>query len=205
MKTLLRSRWFVGIICVVVGAAAVLAIRVARYKPEEVHYHANFALYINGKREQFKGPQYYSDIEMCTTETDPTPTDRAHMHDNINNVVHVEDHATTWGQFFTNLGWTIGPTFVADPNDTIYAEQDAKKLHLMLNGKDYTDLGGMQNMVIHDKDVLLVSYGDATDTQLQRQYNAIPHTAAQYDTAKDPASCGSNAPTSMRARLQHMF
>src|SRR5665811_1399619 len=99
-----------------------------------------------------------------------TPMGRSHMHDNVNDVVHVEDHAVTWGQFFTNIGWTMGPTFIASPDGTIYSENGGNKLHLILNGQDYTDLGGLQNTVISDRDKLLVSFGNLSGSELMKQY-----------------------------------
>src|SRR5215469_16416653 len=108
-----KSQWFIAVGCLLLGAALVLGIRFFTYKPQSVHYHANFALYVNGQREEFKGAMYYSEVQMCTSaETAMTPVERAHMHDNVNNVVHVEDHAVTWGQFFANLGWYMGPNFL---------------------------------------------------------------------------------------------
>jgi len=195
----------VGVIGVLLGTAIVLGARFFMYKQDDIHYHANFALYINGQREQFKGQQYYADVEMCTVNVAMTPTERAHMHDNINNVVHVEDHAVTWGQFFTNLGWYMGPDFIEAPDGTMYLENGTAKLHLMLNGQDYTDLGGLANTVIKDQDKLLVSYGDETSVVLHQEYSAIPSTARHYDVTKDPKSCSGHGNLSLHERLAHMF
>src|SRR2546423_588639 len=113
-----KTKWFIAVACLVLGAAIIVGIRFATYKVDAVHYHANFALYVNGKKEEFKGKQYYTDVEACTPNTTMVPSERAHMHDNVNNVVHVEDHAVTWGQFFANLGWAMGPTFIASTDGT---------------------------------------------------------------------------------------
>ena len=201
----IKTRWFIAASCLVLGAAIVLGIRFATYKVVAIHYHANFALYINGQREEFKGPQYYTEVEMCTQENTVLPSERAHMHDNVNSVVHVEDHAVTWGQFFANVGWTMGPTFIASPDGTIYSESGNNKLNLLLNGQDYTDFGGLQNNVIKDKDKLLISYGDEGSSTLQQEYTAIPSTAQRYDATKDPASCSGNHSTTMHDRMTHLL
>lgn len=201
----IKSRWFIAAASVLLGAAIILGIRFATYKVDAVHYHANFALYVNGQREEFKGNGYYTEVEMCTLNTTMVPSERAHMHDNVNNVVHVEDHAVTWGQFFTNLGWVMGPTSIISPDGTVYAENGANKLHLMLNDQDYTDFGGMQNTVIKDKDKLLVSFGDESNKTLSQEYAAIPSTAQKYDVSKDPASCSGGHGTTMHDRFVHMF
>jgi len=201
----IKTKWFIAVVCLLLGAAVVLGIRFATYKVESVHYHANFALYINGQREELKAASYYTEVETCTLDTAMVPSERAHMHDNVNNVVHVEDHSATWGQFFTNLGWVMGPTFIASPDGTIYSDNGDNKLNLMLNGQDYTGFGGMQNTVIKDTDKLLVSYGNETTASLKQQYNSIPSTAQKYDTTKDPASCSGNHGTTMHDRFVNMM
>jgi hypothetical protein len=200
------TRWFLLVIGMVLGAAVILGIRFVTYAPASTHYHANFALYINGQREMFRGPQYYTDALACTADSVITPMERAHMHDNVNNVVHVEDHAVTWGQFFANIGWYMGPNFIEDPNGTMYLENGNNLLHLILNGQDYTDLGGVANKVINDQDKLLVSFGDIDGATLRQEYNAIPSTAHHYDVTPDPKSCsGNDDSVTIHDRLVHMF
>src|SRR5438309_6592742 len=98
----LKNKWFLFGAGFVLGVLALLVVRFATYNPPQVHYHANFALYINGQREEFKGAQYYQEVAICTTNGITIPQQRAHMHDGINSVLHVHDHAVTWGQFFEN-------------------------------------------------------------------------------------------------------
>lgn len=200
-----RNRWFIAVAFLLLGAAIVLAIRFASYKVDAVHYHANFALYINGQREEFKAASYYTEIEMCTLDDSMVPSERAHMHDNVNDVVHVEDHAVTWGQFFTNLGWTIGPTTIISRDGTVYTETGDSKLNLLLDGQNYTDLNGVQNRVIQDKDKLLISFGNVDEKSLDKQYASIPSTAGKYDQAQDPASCSGNHQTTVHDRLTHLL
>lgn len=199
------TRWFIALACLGLGAAVVMGIRFATYKSNAVHYHANFALYISGQRQEFKGAQYYTETEMCALNETMTPAERAHMHDNVNDVVHVEDHAVTWGQFFANLGWPIGPTFIVSPEGTVYSENGVNKLNLVINGQDYTDLGGVANTVIKDQDKLLVSFGNASASVLKQQYDAIPSTAAHYDVTNDPKSCSGHSSSAIQDRLKNML
>jgi hypothetical protein len=196
-----KAKWFIAVACLLLGVVIILGIRFATYKAVAVHYHANFALYINGQRQTFSGAQYYTEAQECTDSNVITPIGRAHMHDNVDNVVHVEDHAVTWGHFFANVGWTMGPTFIASPNGTIYSETTGSKLNLTLNGQSYTDLGGLANTVIRDKDKLLVSYGDESSSVLKQEYSAIPSTAAHYDITKDPVTCSGAAAATLHDRF----
>lgn len=188
------------------GVLIVLVIRFFTYDPPHTHYHANFAVYINGAREEFKSPQYYQDVNICDPSTGVTiPQQRAHMHDNINSAVHVHDHAVTWGQFFENIGWYVGPNFIQTADGTMYSENGASKLHVIINGQDYTDLTPLANMTIKDRSRLLVSFGDIGEVDLQKEYKTVPSTAGYYDTHKDPSSCSGDEPPSFNARLHHLF
>jgi hypothetical protein len=206
-----KKKWFIFVAGLLLGALIILGIRIATYEPEKkIHYHANFAVYINGQREQFKNPTLYEETTMCTNENEEdessdNPNERAHMHDNVNNVVHVEDSAVTWGQFFENLGWSLGTTTLVTDKGTVYREQGSDKLNIIINGQDYTDLGGITNHVIKDEDRLLLSYGDENIQTVMDQYKAIPSTARKYDTTPDPKSCSGQEGNIMRNRIRHMF
>lgn len=210
MKNILVSRWFLAAGCLLLGALIVLGVRFATYKPEEgVHYHANFAVYINGQREAFKALNYYEEeaattcsaVETSATET--TPMSRVHMHGNVNDVVHVEDSRVTWGNFFAVLGWNAGPTYVAS-RDGVYQNTDQSKVTYILNGKTVADVA---NTVINDQDKLLVNYGDQSQAQLSQEYSQIKNNALAADRSKDPAGCGGGHvdTASMSERLQYMF
>lgn len=210
LKNIVRSRWFVGVGCLLAGALIILGIRFATYSPpKQVHYHANFAVYINGQREQFKALNYYEE-EAATTcsasasaEAETTPMSRVHMHDNINDVVHVEDSRVTWGNFFAVLGWNIGPAYVAT-RDAVYENTGQSKATYLLNGKAVTDIA---NTVIADQDTLLVNYGNQSPAQLSQEYGQIKNNAQAADQSKDPAGCGGNrnGSSAIRERMRHMF
>jgi hypothetical protein len=201
-----RSPWLWLCLGALLGVLALLAIRFTTYAPEHVHYHANFAVYLNGRRDEFKGSQYYESVNICSASHGITiPQQRAHMHDNINSVIHIHDHASTWGQFFENLGWEIGPDFVQTDDGTLYHADGTAKLHIIINGQDYTDLTSIANTVIKDTDRLLVSFGVIDGATLQQEFKSVPNTAAHYDASRDPNSCSSmeNVPTS--ERFKHLF
>ncbi|HSX27894.1 MAG TPA: hypothetical protein VLF60_00395 [Candidatus Saccharimonadales bacterium] len=184
-----------------VGALLILGIRFATYHPEKIHYHANFGVYINGQREGFKSPLYYQEEATCDAEHIMTPKERVHMHDNVYDAIHIHDHAVTWGNFFQNIGWDIGPNFVKT-SDKLLPAADSNSVTFILNGKTVYDV---TNRVIGDKDRLLVSYGNTTQDDLQKQYNSISTSAAKYDTDKDPASCGGSAGPTAKDRFKHLF
>lgn len=209
IKKYLHSRWFLALACVLLGAAAVFGVRFITYQvPETTHYHANFAVYIDGRREEFKGLNYYEETATTVCSLNPDneegkPMDRVHMHGSVNDIVHVEDKLVTWGNFFTVLGWNVGDNYVAN-RDAVYQTADHKKVTYILNGKP---IDSIANMFIGDQDKLLVNYGDQTADQIKKEYNAIQNKAAESDNSSDPAGCGggSHANSTMRDRFMHMF
>ena len=82
-------------------------------QPEEVHYHANFAVFINGERELFELPTYYEEVAACTTAYHDNPKGRVHMHGEVNDVIHVHDARVTYGNFFhLILAWRMLTAFL---------------------------------------------------------------------------------------------
>ncbi|MDB5185002.1 MAG: hypothetical protein JWN38_810 [Candidatus Saccharibacteria bacterium] len=192
----------------VLGVLLVLVIRFATYSvPKSTHYHANFAVYLNGKREEFKDPKYYEEVAICSSGDGITiPQQRAHMHDEVNSVVHVHDSAVTWGQFFENLRWVIGPDFIETADGTMYRNNGNDQLHILINGQDYTGLGTIANMVIKDQSQLLVSYGDVSNASLKTEAATIGNKAKHYDESADPASCNTgDHEVTIKDRFKHLF
>ncbi len=210
MKNVLNFRnikWIQVILGFAVGLIFVLGLRAATYKlPEEVHYHANYAVYINGQREEFKIANYYEETSAqgCSLETEDvmTPMARVHMHGDINDVVHVEDKLVTWGNLFSVLGWNTGKDYVAT-RDAIYQASADNSVTYILNGKK---LDNITNTIIGDQDKLLVNFGSQTSDVIAAEYATIQNKALKANESKDPASCGGHpkAPT-IRERMNQMF
>lgn len=189
---------------VLVGVAGLMTYRLITYQKEYVHYHANFAVYINGEREDFKNPIYYTETS-CAVADVITPQMRAHLHDNVNDVVHVEDNAVTWGNFFENLWWSVGSDFIQKSDGSMYKADETNKLHVYINGDDYTDLGSIANLQIKDKDRVLISYGSDDKQTLEKQFATISKSAAKYDGQSDPATCSGGHETTIKDKIKHLI
>lgn len=204
LKNLKKHKWLLIAAAFALGIFVVLLIRFATYHVEKgVHYHANFALYINGQREQFKEPFYYEEVTSCNSHEEMTPHERTHMHEQVNSVVHVHDHAVTWGDFFQNIGWVVDMNLIETPQSKIYLADAQNKVTFILNGQKVEN---PINQVIGDEDKLLINYGASSEQELQDRYKTVPATAHKYDVSKDPASCsGGVHPTTFSDRLKHLF
>src|SRR5581483_8786800 len=193
--------WLVG--GVAVALVVVFAVRVLTAKSDAVHYHADFGLYVNGVRDEFKGPGYYEEVQACTADHQDDPKSRVHMHNEENSIVHVHDHAVTWGAFFANLGYTLGDKVLVTTNGVFADGADGNKLSFILNGKA---VDSVADRVVGNEDVLLIDYGHDDQVTLQKDYEAIPRKAHQENLEKDPASCGGASPhLSIKHKLVHGF
>lgn len=96
--------------CVLLGmilvGLAVFGEKPQSQKDKEAHYHAGFRIYLNNELINYSKPEHMH-IEPCgeedTHEERDNPSDRAHLHDLIGDVVHVHSSAATWGDLLKNL------------------------------------------------------------------------------------------------------
>lgn len=183
-----------------VGLLVLFGLRFALLSNPSVHHHANFALYINGERDEFKSFTFYEEIQSCSGDELNNPKARVHMHEQINSVVHVHDNAATWGHFFANLGYQLGNDFIKT-DDGLYGDSRGKQLKFMLNG---TEVDAVANRPISSGDVLLVSYG-SDDKALRRQYDSITKDAGEYNNRQDPAACAGAHELTLGERLKRTF
>jgi hypothetical protein len=202
--SLLFSKGAYFIYGLLLSAVLILGIRYATYHEHEAHYHANFAVYINGQQEDFKDPQFYQEVKICSAEGNMTPQMRTHMHNNENGVIHVHDDGVTWGQFFENLGWIVGPDFIRT-TDTLYTATDSQKLNIVLNGQNLTGLSSITNQLIDNKDRLLLSYGGDDKAALDKQFATVADNAEEYNNKDDPAGCSGAHTVTPAERLKNLF
>lgn len=190
------------VIGVVLGLLIFAAIRFFTYNsPEHTHYHANFAIYINGQQLKFEDPSNYQEIVSCIKDDETNPLHRAHMHDGIYDVIHVHADAVTWNQFFENLNMTTDATYLRIKNDSFINNSPSKTTYI-LNGKKIVSLSGL---VISSQDKLLINYGSDDDNVITQRYDAITDKAKNYNEKLDPASCSGKLTNSFSDRLNNIF
>lgn len=178
------------LIVFLLGVVSAFWARFALVEKEQVHYHANFALYVNGKRDEFKNFTFYEEETACSSDHESDPRTRVHMHDQENGVVHVHSPGATWGHFFANLGYTLGDKVLAT-NDGIYADGQNGKLHFILNGES---VKSVENTIIGNEDTLLIDFGDTDSAVLKKRFESIENKAHEHNEEDDPATCsGSEA------------
>jgi len=103
---------FVILIIVLLG---VLAFMVSKklFIPAKTHYHAGFAVFQNNKRIDFSNDKYMY-IEPCAANENNKKDDsqtiqieKAHLHDNVGDLVHIERTGAIWMDLFININYPI--------------------------------------------------------------------------------------------------
>jgi hypothetical protein len=190
---------------IVVGVVGLAGFRFATvHAPEPVHFHANFAVVVDGQRVDFSGDQFMEEIGACKAGHQMSPTERVHLHDNNQDVVHVHHDGVTWGHFFANLRGGLGDDYLRLPDGRLLVPGDGKTLKFILNGQgEYS----VYNQPIRSTDRLLVSFGSETEREVvERQFPLVADNAAEYNQKPDPASCsGAAHEHGLWERVRHAF
>jgi hypothetical protein len=188
----------------VLGIIVIGAVRFgAQDPPPSVHYHANWAVFVDGQRLDLSGNRYMEEVFQCAV--DPlaqTPVTRVHMHENNQDVVHVHAPGVAWGHLLANLGFGIGDDYLY--TDSVHLQNDSvRTLKFVLNG---APIESIRNLQVKDKDRLLISYGsESIEAILATQYPQVASTAGEYDIKQDPASCSGTHEETMSERLRRAF
>lgn len=183
----------------VLGVLWLVVVRVIAQDSDKVHYHANFALYINGEREEFDNFTFYEEVQSCSGDDAFNPRTRVHMHENVNHVAHIHDAGASWSHLFANLGFTLGNDVIKTDDGVFVDGQDGNELKFLLNGVPTQDVA---NKLINSEDVLLVSYGDASAAEMHGEYDRITRDAAEYNRRDDPATCAGAENLTITDRLK---
>lgn len=176
------------LIGLLIGFLTLALVRFVTYQPpKHTHYHANWSVWINGQEQKFADPSFYEEVASCTVyeHGESDPMHRAHMHNDIFNVVHVHADGVTWGQFMENINSAAQSGFLRIHNDS-FTNNENSKVSYVLNGKQLDSLNGL---VIGDQDKLLINYGNDSTETIQQRYDAIQNNAKAADETQDPASC----------------
>lgn len=139
----------------------------------KVHYHAGFVVFENNKKLDFSDLKYMY-LKPCVAEgsedtgNEDIQLEKAHLHDNVGDVVHIERTGAVWQDLFTNIRYPV----------------DYKKTTGYINNQKILDF---QKQPIRPFDSLVVFIGDNDPTNL-----AAGVTKEYIETkAKKSVECGS--------------
>lgn len=74
---------------------------------EHVHYHAGFKVYVDNQLQDYSGYQYMN-YTPCSEHDEKKSKEeeqmeKAHLHENVGDVVHVHRSGAVWGDLFRNI------------------------------------------------------------------------------------------------------
>lgn len=172
--------------------------------PPAVHYHANWAVFLNGQRLDLSSDRLMEDVANC--KADPThvsPEERVHMHNGDADAVHVHDAGATWGHLLANIDFGVGDDYLVTHTGDRLLTGAGRTLKFVLNSQP---IASIRNVGIDRGDRLLISYGaEPLDTVVRTQFPNVASTAATLDGSKDPAGCGGAASGGFRDRFRRAF
>ena len=100
-----------GIALIIIGIAFLLSQTV--FKPKPVHFHAGFQVYADDKLQDFSNFKYMHQ-KPCTIDGKPMEgekedeqMEKAHLHDQIGDVVHVHRAGAKWKDLFINIKYPM--------------------------------------------------------------------------------------------------
>ncbi len=141
---------------------------------ENFHEHADFAVYINGKKIDFSQAKYQSTKDAQGKEQERDQF--VHLHDGNGDVIHLHKAGITLGYFFKTLGMEFTKDCFKLDNGQSYCTDTNRELQLFVNGQKNDQ---MDQYVPQDLDRILVTYGYKTN-KIDWQIKGVSDKACIY-------------------------
>lgn len=104
----MKKKFFLWLVLLVIGLMSLSWYKNASH--EDVHYHAGFLMYVDGVLQDYSDTKYMQ-IAPCAAEGMKQKKDeqveKAHLHNNIGNVVHVHRNTAKWKDLLVNMQVTL--------------------------------------------------------------------------------------------------
>ena len=130
---------------------------------QEVHWHADFAIVIDGE------PVVLSDERFLSTE-ERELSPNVHLHEPRYTVVHVHREQTTWGEFFASLGGELTDDCLTIPEIGSFCSDGARQLRFLVNG---VPVDSLRHVPISDLQRVLIAYGTETEEELAARFDDL--------------------------------
>ncbi len=145
--------------------------------PDPDHTHADFAIFIEGKKVDLSATKYMSGSSKDKTHSGALHPD-LHLHDGNGNVIHKHHDGLSLSMFFRSIGITMikGENCVKIEKKE-YCSLGPKRWKMFLNGKQ---VAFDPSYVFSDLDKILLSYGNETEEALRKQLESLSDDACLY-------------------------
>ncbi len=110
--------WVALLIFIILGGSAVFFFvhknKTTPPAEQKVHYHAGFQVYVDGVKQDFSDFKYMNLVPCSKNPKNQPPEDpqleKAHLHDRVGDVVHIEHEGAVWGDLFKNIHYSFDTT-----------------------------------------------------------------------------------------------
>lgn len=112
MKSTAHKKYiFLLIAAIIIVFGGIFLVRSKSEPEKKVHYHAGFIIVQDNKKLDFSDTKYMN-ISPCTlrkgdSSSEDPQLEKAHLHDNVGTVVHIERDGAKWKDLFINIHHTI--------------------------------------------------------------------------------------------------
>ena len=169
------KKWLIIIFCVmlIVVVSCIAFVMYNKLQAQhKVHYHAGFIVFQDNKKLDFSDTKYMN-IPPCTLQKGDTShedpqTEKAHLHDNVGDVVHIERSGAVWKDLFTNIKFPM----------------DYSKTTGFING---SKIENYQSQAIKPDDSLVVFIGN---NDIAKDLQQAPTKDYIEKIAKKSTACG---------------
>ena len=122
------------------------------------HEHADFKIYINGQALNFAHEEYMVKVR------------EVHIEDMIGTKIHKHATGITLRYFLETLGFEFNDKCFILDSEIEYCNNEKETLKFYVNEKENKKFG---NYEIIDGDRYLISYGDDSEEEIQKQLNSL--------------------------------
>lgn len=182
------------------GLVGFVGYKTSKVSSSPTHYHANFAVFEDGKQVDFTSPELMH-IAPCTDGDSHSddPYENVHLHDGVGNVVHLHMDGITWKTFFESIQYW----------SRLEQAQEMAKLaenytfDIRVNGESTkTDV---LNRQIMDSEQLSIHIGSAS-ADIQKDLDLVGDNAKEYNEGKiGIEKCGTTSGRTLWQRFKIAF
>lgn len=165
-----RTYWIPVLAMLLIGGGIALAFISTEEEPPilgDIHIHADFKVYLDGKMYNFSQEKYMSNETHAISRF-------LHLHDNDGEIMHQHIKGVTLGDFFNTINMTFNNTCFVLDNGTKYCNTETKTLKFYVNGNNNMQFGTYE---FKDLDRMLITYGNDSQAMIAQQLASVTDRA----------------------------
>ena len=166
------NQWIYALAGIGIAAIALLTFfvmyqPVVPSRPNDLHFHADFKVFLNGVPIDFSQSRFQSDENQSLSPS-------IHLHGGNGNVIHKHQSRVTLGDFFESIGMKLSSTCILLIDKTTYCNSGENTLKMFVNGKPSNEFDRYD---FQDLDRILISYGNDSSDVIANQLSQVTDNA----------------------------